>query len=210
MEEIRDPNRIEKLMENSRINTKLKLTGIEARVYRYCKGELITSPEKPLADVLFPVSGRAVIYGIRTGGTSFPVSDVKKGDVIGEMEFVDMVETPLFVEVKQTMECIAISSTKYRSQLSEDCIFLHTLLDSFSSKFRRILETEGEAGDTEERVMNYMENIAPSHEIKDISNIVYTLRCSRRQLQRVLRALTEQGKIERIGRGHYKLSSRRN
>ena len=51
-----------------------------------------------------------------------------------------------------------------------------------------------------------MANLSPEHELYRISEAIYALRCSRRQLQRVLRKLADEGKIMKTGKGRYKLS----
>ena len=42
----------------------------------------------------------------------------------------------------------------------------------------------------------------------DAQNVIYQLRCSRRQLQCVLRQLCDEERLERLSKGHYRLSGR--
>ena len=206
MEELKDPNQIELYIRKSGIKERLSTEGIIFKVFRYEKGELLASPVEPLDHILFPVEGKAVIYGIRNDGTSFPISEIRKGDIIGDVEFTGSDEPVLFVEASKPVVCLAIDIKAYRKILMNDVTFLQTILASFAGKFRKIITIDAMSGNIEERVLNYMENLSPEHELYRISEVIYTLRCSRRQLQRVLRKLAEEGKIRKIGKGRYKLS----
>lgn len=206
MKELNEPDQIELYIRKSGIKEKLSTEGIIFKVFRYEKGELLASPVEPLDHILFPVEGKAVIYGIRNDGTSFPISEIRKGDIIGDVEFTGSDEPVLFVEASKPVVCLAIDIKAYRKILMNDVTFLQTILASFAGKFRKIITIDAMSGNIEERVLNYMENLSPEHELYRISEVIYTLRCSRRQLQRVLRKLAEEGKIRKIGKGRYKLS----
>lgn len=206
MEELKDPNQIELYIRKSGIKEKLSTEGIIFKVFRYEKGELLASPVEPLDHILFPVEGKAVIYGIRNDGTSFPISEIRKGDIIGDVEFTGSDEPVLFVEASKPVVCLAIDIKAYRKILMNDVTFLQTILASFAGKFRKIITIDAMSGNIEERVLNYMENLSPEHELYRIREAIYTLRCSRRQLQRVLRKLADEGKIMKTGKGRYKLS----
>lgn len=206
MKELNEPDQIELYIRKSGIKEKLSTEGIIFKVFRYEKGELLASPVEPLDHILFPVEGKAVIYGIRNDGTSFPISEIRKGDIIGDVEFTGSDEPVLFVEASKPVVCLAIDIKAYRKILMNDVTFLQTILASFAGKFRKIITIDAMSGNIEERVLNYMENLSPEHELYRISEVIYTLRCSRRQLQRVLRKLADEGKIMKPGKGRYKLS----
>lgn len=206
MKELNEPDQIELYIRKSGIKEKLSTEGIIFKVFRYEKGELLASPVEPLDHILFPVEGKAVIYGIRNDGTSFPISEIRKGDIIGDVEFTGSDESVLFVEASKPVVCLAIDIKAYRKILMNDVTFLQTILASFAGKFRKIITIDAMSGNIEERVLNYMENLSPEHELYRISEAIYALRCSRRQLQRVLRKLADEGKIMKTGKGRYKLS----
>ena len=206
MKELNEPDQIELYIRKSGIKEKLSTEGIIFKVFRYEKGELLASPVEPLDHILFPVEGKAVIYGIRNDGTSFPISEIRKGDIIGDVEFTGSDEPVLFVEASKPVVCLAIDIKAYRKILMNDVTFLQTILASFAGKFRKIITIDAMSGNIEERVLNYMENLSPEHELYRIGEVIYTLRCSRRQLQRVLRKLADEGKIMKTGKGRYKLS----
>ena len=49
-----------------------------------------------------------------------------------------------------------------------------------------------------------MKRNAPAFELNGIEAAVLQLRCSRRQLQRVLKKLCETGQVEKTGKGRYR------
>ena len=126
--------------------------------------------------------------------------------IIGDVEFTGSDEPVLFVEASKPVVCLAIDIKAYRKILMNDVTFLQPILASFAGKFRKIITIDAMSGNIEERVLNYMENLSPEHELYRISEAIYALRCSRRQLQRVLRKLADEGKIMKTGKGRYKLS----
>ena len=56
----------------------------------------------------------------------------------------------------------------------------------------------------EEKVLLYLNEIWPSHQITSVNAAMVSLHCSRRQLQRVLKKLCDEGVLEKNGRGSYR------
>jgi len=52
----------------------------------------------------------------------------------------------------------------------------------------------------------YMRWRCPNHTITNVSETAFHMNYSRRQLQRVLKELTEQGILRHLGKGHYILA----
>ena len=150
MKELNEPDQIELYIRKSGIKEKLSTEGIIFKVFRYEKGELLASPVEPLDYILFPVEGKAVIYGIRNDGTSFPISEIRKGDIIGDVEFTGSDEPVLFVEASKPVVCLAIDIKAYRKILMNDVTFLQTILASFAGKFRKIITIDAMSGNIEE------------------------------------------------------------
>lgn len=53
----------------------------------------------------------------------------------------------------------------------------------------------------------YVLGNAPTYELCSIESALYILHCSRRQLQRVLSKLCQEGFLLRTGKGHYRLNT---
>ena len=67
------------------------------------------------------------------------------------------------------------------------------------------ISIEGVEGTAEDRVIRYMQDFCRDGILDGVGNAMYMLRSSRRQLQRALACLVEKGRIERIGKGRYRL-----
>lgn len=91
-------------------------------------------------------------------------------------------------------------------RLNSDLKFLHTLLRSYREKLRLFALVDTPARNTEQRVLLYLEKISPAHSLEGITGAVLQLRCSRRQLQRVLSKLCAEGKVIKTGKGRYQLA----
>ena len=57
----------------------------------------------------------------------------------------------------------------------------------------------------EKVLLGYLRWRCPNHTITNVSEAAFHMNYSRRQIQRVLKALTEQGKLVRKGKGQYSL-----
>ena len=87
------------------------------------------------------------------------------------------------------------------------CFFLHSSPSFVSLRRWRLLEgkVEGVEGTVEDRLLRYMHDFCSDGIMNGVEKTMYMLRCSRRQLQRALSCLCEDGQIERIGKGRYRL-----
>lgn len=78
---------------------------------------------------------------------------------------------------------------------------------SMGEKLERF-STQSVTGTTvEQRVLQYLEKGDAPAELVGMESATLQLRCSRRQLQRVLKKLCLQGKIEKVGKGRYRLAA---
>lgn len=179
-------------------------------IYKYAKGEMITSPHKKLREILFAVQGTVRIYGIKSTGDLFPVNQQKAPIILGDMEFAQKGNPPFYTEAVTDVICLALPLEPYEETLHKDVKFLNTLLLSYGEKLRLFAFVDAAADTIEERVLLYLKNICPEGEINGIEGAVLKLRCSRRQLQRVVKKLCENGSLEKLGKGRYRLSSNKN
>ena len=178
-------------------------------LYKYKKGEMMTSPHKKLNEILFAAQGTVRIYGIKSTGDLFPVNQQKAPIILGDIEFSQKGNPPFYTEAVTDVICLALPLEPYENTLHSDVKFLNTLLKSYGEKLRLFAFVDAASDTIEERVMLYLKNISPEGEINGIEGAVLKLRCSRRQLQRVLKKLCEKGSLEKIGKGRYRLSSKK-
>lgn len=171
----------------------------------YDSGSLIASPDKPLEHVLFLMQGAVRIYGIRADGSLSHVNRVCSPALLGDIEFVSLKPTAFYVEAIGKCTCLALPIKRYKSKLDHDVRFLHLLLSSLTDKFMLSDDMNILSSSLEEKLLFYFKTIWKNSEISGIEAATQQLRCSRRQLQRVLHKLLEEGRIEKLGKGRYRL-----
>lgn len=79
-----------------------------------------------------------------------------------------------------------------------------TILASLSGKFEMFSSGEADYPTVEKRLLHYMEQECPDGTLRDLEKATFHLHCSRRQLQRVLKSLTERGILEHPSHGYYR------
>lgn len=206
MKKITDAGRIDDWVEREKIQDYFDTKDLEFQANEYEKGEFITSPYISPGQVLFLVEGVVQIYSLRNDGGISPISQTTKLALLGDMEFCTQEPSPFFVEAKTRVVCLTLSIDKYREELNRDLRFLHALLQSFLNKLKIFSSINVVALTIEERVLLYMKTLSPNGELQGIETATVQLRCSRRQLQRVLKKLCDEGEVEKIGKGHYRLA----
>lgn len=204
LKKIQDKEQIEYWLEKGNIRGYFDTPDLIFQLFCYEKGEYITVPGKRMDNILFMVEGTARIYGVRKDGILSTVNQIESPAVLGDLEYPDRGAAPFYTEAKTQVTCLSLSTKIYRGQLDRDLRFLHMLLQSYADKFFFPL-ADTMITTLEERVLFYMKNICPQCEINGIETAVFQLRCSRRQLQRVLKKLCDSGEVEKIGKGRYRL-----
>lgn len=207
MQEILDEMQVRHWVESEDIARYFDTPDLPFHARQYEKGELLVSPDSPLTEILFVVRGIVQIYNLSKDGRLSPVQLLTRPALLGDMEFCHHTASPFFAETKTQVICLSLSIEENREKLDRDVRFLHTLLQSFSEKLKLFSSMDAVRSTLEERVLTYITNISPSHEINGIEQATFQLRCDRRQLQRVLKKLCMQGTLQKVGKGHYQLST---
>lgn len=174
------------------------------RFFEYDKGEQVVGPMKPLEHILFLVDGTAHIYGLREDSRFLPVSVSTPLTIYGDVEFATGHGSPFFVEAASRLYCAALPLAEYDEILRGDVRFLNTLLAHLGEKFAFATMMDNFSGELEEQVLYYLDNHCPDGCIHSVKDTVFRLRCSRRQLQRVLGSLCEKGMLEHYKKGGYR------
>lgn len=205
MVEIREKELIEYWLDRTKIREYFDTQNLLFRGRRYEKGEYLAAPDRYLKEILFLVEGVVQIYGIRDDGSISPVGQMNSPALLGDVEFCKQGISPFYAEARTTALCLTLSVEKYREQLDRDVRFLHLLLESYANKLSIFSTVDLPASTIEERVLLYMRNICPDGELRGIETALLGLHCSRRQLQRVLKKLCDNGRVEKTGKGKYRL-----
>ncbi|MGI6254948.1 MAG: Crp/Fnr family transcriptional regulator [Acutalibacter sp.] len=205
MRKIEDKKTLEDWIRRSKVLQCFDTPDLVFQGYRYEKGEFLTAPDIPFEKLLFLVKGTIQIYGIRDDGSISPVSQAESPTLIGDVEFQSGL-SPFFAKASTSVDCLALSVPEYREQLDRDLRFLHTLMSSYVEKLRAISTVAAMAPTVEQRLLLYLDQAGPDGELKGIESATLQLQCSRRQLQRVLKKLCQEGKLLRTGKGRYRLA----
>ena len=205
MKIIHDEQLLQRALSELKLEPKFDIKRVRPVLCRYEKGELLSGPHIRQQYLLFLVSGIVQIYGIGADGRKIPVNLAKRGNLIGDVEFCNARNSNLFSEVVKEVLCVGISVSEYRSVLENDVCFLRYLLSSLSEKVYLTSVSDGPVVSVEEKLLQYMREECEGHVLEGIEHATLRLRCSRRQLQRVIKALCDQGLVVKVGKGKYQL-----
>lgn len=176
------------------------------RLLAFEKGELLNHPLKPLDQFLLIIEGNIIIYNISQDGSVRYLSRAGSGTLLGDMEFSCAESQILYTEAADPVLCLSIPFRENRMVLENDPVFLRFVLSHLAEKLSLSSTIDVMVQTLEEKVLLYLRNIQPNHEIRSINETTQMLHCSRRQLQRVLKTLCEEELIVKTGRGHYRLN----
>ncbi len=204
MKLIQDETLLQKALVELDMNSKLNIERVKPVLCCFEKGELLSGPHIKQRYILFIWSGNVHVYGIRLDGRKVPVTLSKKGDIIGDVEFGNSKNSNLFSEALKDVLCIGIPILEYRSALENDVRFLRYLIGSISSKVYMTNASESPIVSVREKLLHYIENECEGQILKGVEHATMRLQCSRRQMQRVLKELSDEGLIEKVGKGSYK------
>lgn len=206
MKLLSDSALLEEILEGWGVSKRFAAEGLEFRLVRFQKGELLTAPFKPMNDFLFLAAGKVNIYGLREDGSMFSVYLVNPGVLLGDIEFVQRETLPFYAEALENTLCVALSMEKYRERLKQDIRFLNYLLCSITDKFSQFISMGDSARPVEEKLLTFLREIQPDHTLHSINAGVVQLHCSRSQLQRVVRKLCTEKRLQKVGKGRYRLA----
>ena len=202
MQEIKDTKRIEQVYQT--VQHCFRLRPPVLHFLQFEKGELLNHPLCPLDQFLIVAEGRVSIYDLSEDGGIRYVSRTGAGTLLGDVEFCGADGSAFYTEAAERVFCLAIPFAENRETLEDDPVFLRFALRQMAQKLT--MSTMDVTMQTlEEKLLLYLSNMQPDHTIHSVNETVIALHCSRRQLQRVLKTLCEEGKLEKTGKGKYRL-----
>lgn len=116
-----------------------------------------------------------------------------------------MNESPLLVEAKSTVLCLTIPIENYKERLLEDNEFLRFIVKELSQKLALCTKSEALFSSLEEKFLAYITEECEDDMITNVEETVFHMKCSRRQLQRILKKLVDEKVICKVKRGCYRL-----
>ena len=179
---------------------------IEFRYTVFEKGELIALPNKKISNLYFVVCGKVKFYAIKENGQIIPVNTGGPGTMVGDTEYVGNGYTTLYAEAAAETECLAIPIRENKHALDKHIPFLHILLRALREKVYLINPADEIQTSVEEKLRGYINTSCPDGELRHIQAVSEKLGCSRRQLERCIQKLCENGELNKEKKGQYKTS----
>lgn len=207
MEVLHSPAQLKRYLERYGIEERFATPDLQFRLLHFEKGEYLTAPYKRLDEIMFLVEGNVQIYHLRPDSGVSPVALAYPVTVFGDMEFATENLTSFYSEAMNTVLCVGLSLSRYREVLLQDSVFLFGMLHSLGNKLEKFTMLEASSQSLDGQVLFYLEHFCPQGCMHSVNAAVMHLHCSRRQLQRVLKKLCDDGRIEKQKRGTYRLVS---
>lgn len=202
MREIRDTKRIEQIYQT--VQHCFRLRPPVLRLLQFEKEELLNHPLRPLEQFLIVAEGSVAIYDLSEDGGIRYVSRTGTGTLLGDVEFCGADGGAFYTGAAERVLCLAIPFAENRETLEDDPVFLRFALRQMAQKLT--MSTMDVTMQTlEEKLLLYLDKMQPDHTIQSVNETVIAMHCSRRQLQRMLKTLCEDGRLEKTGKGQYRL-----
>ena len=178
------------------------------QLVEFQKGELLNTPLVSLCCFYILAEGSVSIYDLTEDGAARYVAKAGSGTLLGDVEFSGAGRQPFYTEAAEPVLCLAMPFRENRSVLENDPAFLRFVLKQLAQKLSLSAAMDATAQTLEEKVLFFLRKVQPNHEITSVNHALQPLHCSRRQLQRVLKKLCEEGVLQKTGRGCYRLKER--
>lgn len=205
MKEINDPTILNRYLVQYRIEEIFDTRPLSFRLYQYDKGEILNYIRNSSHFLQFVVSGEVQIYAVRSDGSRYPLCCLDGFTLLGDMEFCGETGLPFLVEAVNKVSCVGLPLFDCREALLHDSTFLRYLSRSIAHKLALVSEEKAAFSTLEERFLHYLRQECPDGQMRGVEHAAMYLRCSRRQLQRLLKSLTERQVIEKVGKGVYRM-----
>ena len=203
MKEIVEKDRLEYFFGEQQAHFRQRPPAI--KLVEFEKGEILNDPLKPLDRFYILVRGSVSIYNLTEDGSIRYISKASSGTLLGDMEFSGAGNQSFYIEAAETVLCLAMPFRENLDILENDPVFLRFVLRQLAGKLSLSAVMTASAQTLEEKVLFFLGKIQTDHTMSSVNQAFQALHCSRRQLQRVLKKLSDEGLIIKTGRGCYRL-----
>ena len=186
--------------------------GLVKKLVRYKKGEIIALYGDKADKLFFLVKGTIKFSCIADNYEEFFFFNARNEGLFGEVEYV--MDIPLITqsEVMEECDCIVIPVEENRNLLDHDLkfqVFLtHILAKKYDDIRRHYMDIESYP--LEVRFARYLFADRRSDTIEDLQQISRAIKCSYRQLLRIVKKFCENGWIRHMEqKGKYKIVDRK-
>ena len=205
MQEILDHVLLETYLNQYNIRSLFDTPDIPYRLYTYEPGEMMNILRPTTEYLKFVVAGSFDLYSVREDGVRNLIRHFEGFGFLGDLEFCGKNAGTRYQEVIDQVYTIELPLKSLRPVLMEDKRFLRFVLNNLAEKLSAAMPLKAEFPSLADTLVYYLRYECTDHRITSVEDTAFRLNYSRRQLQRVLRELTEQGVLLREGKGRYKL-----
>lgn len=168
------------------------------------KNEEIIHQISPRTNLLFLCEGTIRISSIRADGSYYPVAVLNGAEVLGDLEFFLSDVHEYTVEAITGVRIVVLPLHGIRKKLLKDPALLSFLATSLAMKMQSSSMDLSEPADLKEKLLYYLKE-KWNGTLKGTGRCADAMHCSRRQLQRVLAELVQDGTLRKTGKGVYEL-----
>ena len=191
------------LLDKWKIPSLFSTKNLSFSLVEYQPGEFLTAPYEETDRLLFLVQGTVAIRSIRPDGSEYVLTSGDRFAMLGDVEFVTKKPPAFYAQASTSVLALTLPLGTYAPALEQDVRFLRFLLRSITEKLEHSSRAESVGGTLEDRLLHWMDFRCLDGRLTKIGETAALLHCSTRQLQRVLRHLTETGVLRRTGKGAY-------
>ena len=203
MREIHDPQLLEHYLRKYHIPSFFDTKTLPFRLYEYEAGEMLNIVHPVEESIKFIVEGVFDHYLIQDDGTPYLIAHCDGFGFLGDLAFCCRQPKNRYQEVLSTLRAVELPLEPLRSTLENDNRFLRFLIDTMAQRMTLSLNTRICDGSAEQAILAYMRWRCPNQTITNVSEAAFHTNFSRRQIQRVLKDLTEKGVLIHTGKGQY-------
>ena len=203
MKEIVDRDRLEHFFREQQAHFRQRPPVL--KLVEFKKGEILNDPLQLLNRFYIIVRGSVSIYNLTEDGSIRYISKAASGTLLGDMEFSGAGNQSFYIEAAETVLCLAMPFRENLDILENDPVFLRFVLSQLAGKLSLSAVMTASAQTLEEKVLFFLRKVQADHAISSVNQALQALHCSRRQLQRVLKKLCDEGLVVKTSRGHYRL-----
>ena len=206
MKELRDPVLLEHYLRKFHIRSFFDTPDLPFRLYEYAPGEMINVVHAMEEIIKFIVEGGFDHYKIQEDGTPYLIAHCDGFGFMGDLAFCGRQPANRYQEVMETLRAVELPLESLRKTLENDNRFLRFLLDTMAQRMTNSMHIRSDMTSAEKALLGYLRWRCPDHTITNVTETAFHMNYSRRQLQRVLKDMTEKGTLIRLGKGHYTLA----
>ena len=206
MQELRDPELLEHYIRKYRIRSFFDTPDLPFRLYEYAPGEMINVVHPMEESIKFIVQGVFDHYKIQEDGSPYLIAHCDGFGFMGDLAFCRRQPKDRYQEVLETVRAVELPLEPLRATLENDNRFLRFLLDTMAQRMTASMEIRSGMNSAEDALLAYLRWRCPDRTLTNVTEAAFHLNYSRRQLQRVLKDLTQKGVLVRTGKGRYVLA----